>query len=597
MPWLYLGYDTARRKRIEQKLGSAFVRIHGGRMLDEVAQDLRATYVAWTDGINRQHGKDLAWWLESPASRNTYLNNTFLYCCYLVLLQKVWQDEAGRPRLIVAESPALARCISAWAKEHTIPLEVLGRASLRHARPVRYAMPVLRCVPFLVILLLRRLSAALTRVFYASRDRQPEPSVMLDTFVHPQSLSPDGAFQDRYFPYLHEYIAEQGLQAAVLPVLHGFRFNYFSIHKRMRRSNTRFILQEDFLQPSDYMAALQYPFKALSKRVAVPSFCGFDVSGIIHHEYASQPLTHRMQASLVYRLCMRLGKAGFKPSLIISWYENQAIDRALIAGARKAFPRARIVGAQLFMHPPNYLSLFPAASEVEAGLAPDLLLEVSAHGCSVAQSFTRSIPCKPAAALRYAHVFQDTQADEPQRDPCAPIVMVLLPFDVPEAIELLQTVREATARMDRDVRIEIKGHPDYDTQRVVRQAGADDGVHTPHIFAGTLPEALRIASVVVSGGSSSMVEAVVKGAPVVFIGREMLLNQNLLAGIETDMATETYSADELCRALKHYLHLTPEERSRYREAGVQLRDRFFEPVNRETLRPFLEPAGENVQPS
>jgi hypothetical protein len=84
------------------------------------------------------------------------------------------------------------------------------------------------------------------------------------------------------------------------------------------------------------------------------------------------------------------------------------------------------------------LYLFPASSEVEAKVTPDVMLAMSSHLWNLAKTFTKAIPCYPAASLRYAYLFEGM----PERSgaPETATVAILLPYGMMASLEMLETV-------------------------------------------------------------------------------------------------------------------------------------------------------------
>ncbi len=586
--WLYLGKDIFKRRYIEQDLGNGFRRINITSLHNEVARDIRDKYVHWIDDLNRSYGKNIEWWFGSISSRNVYNSNIFQYCCYLEILERLWTDSDQRPELIFIESIGLTRAIQKWAIKKNIVVDIIyyNRANLKS---LLYQLSYfLKWGNFVVDRLLRWVAAYITGKKYQPKKLKIAPSIIVDTFLKDYCLSDDGIFKDYYFPYLHEYLFKNGYQVLVHPVLFGFRYNYFSIYKKMRRSDTHFIIQEDFLRLSDYFSAVTYPIKNLRQKIKVPPFRDFDLYDILKEEQKEHSIRSDVEAVLIYRLFLRLGQSGLRPEQIIDWYENQVKDKALIAGARQAFPQTKIIGAQIFIHSPNFLNLFPSQSEAEAQIVPHILLETSQHQCAVVQSFTKAIPCRPAAALRYAHLFNDESTSDHGMEQKSQKILVLLPFIIAEAVELLETLKEGLKLIRTDIRILIKGHPNYGYKELVQAFGKHDWPNRFEIYNGNLPDALKQASVVISSNSGSMVEAAAKGIPVIFLGRQTAINYNILSDLNMEIVTECYSISELIDAIEKYLNLSTTDKARYKRIGMKIRDLFFEPVNEETLSSFLD---------
>jgi len=591
--WLYLGSNYIKLRSIEKKLGMQFKRMDIVRFHDEVAGNIREEHTRWIDDLNRTYGKTPEWWFNSIPSRNVYDSNLFQYCCYLEILDRIWKEKSDKPRLLIVESQGLAKSIVRWAAAKEIKVNFINYNKCAQQVSEYYLLSFLRWVKFGVTTLLRVLAAFVSQRMHGQKNINLSPCLILDTYVHNYCLTPEGVFKDRYFPYLHEYLHEKGIYVLIHPVLFGFNYNYFGIYSKMRKSNSYFIIQEDFLNIFDYINAFILPIKTLCKKIKAAPFRSLDLSDILKEEQLKKSVYWGMQAVLTYRLFLRLGKTGLRPNLFIDWYENQVIDKALVIGARKAFPETKILGAQMFIHSYNHLHTFPSQSEVEARVTPDLLLGTSAQQCLVAQSFTKQIPCKPAAALRFRNIFIEEEANLFSENKIKPVILVLLSFNVNEAVELLEVFKEVLPHIAEEAGILIKCHPDYEPKDIIRVFGRKDWPNRFQFFQGNLSEILKEASLVISSNSSSMIEAAAKGIPVIFLGRQTVLNHNLLANLNMDTATECFSAEELISAIQKYLTLTPIERNNFKKTGARVRNLFFTPVNDETLAAFLDSEGHN----
>lgn len=581
--WLYLGKDFFRMRNIELELGSKFRRIDIARLHNEVASAIRLEHVQWIDRMNRNYGKNLDWWFGSVCSRNVYSSNLFQYACYLEMIDRLWEASGKRPELIIIESIGIAKTICKWAYKKNIFVDVIHYYLAKTISLKWYLLSFLQWLNFVIDHLLRWVAAYVSGKKYKPKYSSNHTTVIVDTYVHNFSLSDSGDFKDSYFPYLHEYLSEKGFKVAVHPILSGFKYNYFSIYNRMRKSSTKFIIQEDFLCVLDYLLAISFPLRVLMQKIKADTFRSFDLSDVLEEEQRQQSFSPGMQAILIYRLFLRLGRVEIKPKTVINWYENQVISRALIAGVRQSFPQAKIIGVQGFVHSPNFLNLSPSQSEVEAKFVPHLLLETSQYQCQVAQMFVKGIPCKPAAALRYSRVYdQDTISCNGKQS-----ILMLLSFNIAEAVELLEILKAGLNQIREDINILIKGHPDYDSKDLVRAFGVHNWPSRYEIFEGSLQDALNQVSLVISSGSSSMIEAASKGIPVIFLGRQTALNHNMLSNLKIDIVTECFSTIELVEAINKYLHLSSVKINEYKDMGKKVRELFFTPVNEKTMEPFL----------
>ena len=580
--WVYLARNYRTMRQLIRELGENFVAVDIADILNQVADEIRMEHVKWIDTLNRKNGGQLCWWFGAVSSRNVYSSNLFLYSCYLLVLQRIWQNPETRPDLIVADSPGLAICIDLWIKANNTDIRV--RRVLSRKRFLRNIGPFFHYVKSLAVLGARYLAALFTRIGLVPK-KGDGPFVVVDTFIHDYSLADDGVFSDRYFPFLHEFFQAEGYQVLVHPVLYGIHYDYVSIFRRMRKSPTSFIIQEDYLQLSDYVAALKAPLVLRSMKIGQEQFRGLNLDPVVQEEHRLQPATPVIQAILSYRLWHRLRQSDVKLSWVINWYENQVIDKALIAGVRDAYPGIRIIGAQIFIHISNYLSLYPSQSEQESGFTPDLMLEAGVDQCKTALKYAPDIPCRAAAALRYAHLYTEqcsTQSMSTKEDG----ILVLLPAAIDEVLEILDILLDVLHEASYKAEFLIKCHPDYNSSEIIDAFGRRQWPEEFRIWDGSLSAVFEKAALVIASNSSSMVEAMVLGIPVIFIKRHSNLDMNPLAEIPSANFVSCYNRSQVARAIARYRGLLPEERDELVQNGLLLRDQFFTNIDDNSLKLF-----------
>lgn len=584
--WVYLGTDPLARLKIADSLGKGFELIDIARRHRGIADESRKEYVTWHDDLNRYYKDDLSWWFGAVSSRNIRQSNIFHYYCFLETLKQLWADPLQRPYLVVVESEALAESIRRWALSQGISVRILGGWKVIIRRLWRYGYAVLRWGKFWGVALLRAWAVLLMRFQGLPPLNDQNDDCLVVTTVHDRSLLSSGEFSDRYFSILHSYLEQQGAKVLVCPFFYGFGYNYSSIYQRSRKSKTRFVLPEDLLSFWDYWDILKYPLCVLRRSTKAGSFQGFDLDPIIREEMCEQDTVLGLEPFLIYKAYLRMARRFPSLKKAIVWYENRVIDRAVVMGLRHAFPLMKVIGVQMYLHPRYFMSLSPSASEFEAGVTPHLILTTSEHENQMAQAFTADVKCQPAAALRYQHLFKEEGeiATKHVRDELKR-VLVLLPYDIGEAVEILGIIADTLPGLDKDLRFLIKAHPDYSIEQIKESlrppwpACFDD-------FEGNLAQGVAQSDMVISGMSSAMVEAAVKGSPVIFVGGQTSLEENIMADLDLEITVNCFTAEELTQAIKRYSSLTAKQRETFRRTGRELRDIYFLPVNENTLIPY-----------
>jgi len=589
--WVYLGKQFHEKDRIEKDLDSSFRCLDISRIHNDVADNIRKEFVEWIDALNVLNGSSPEWWWGSVSSRNVYRSNVFQYCCYIEILDTIWHDAETKPAFVVTESAAVAKTLQKWGAEHNIAVSVQGKWNAFAQQFGDYAIFFIRWFNYIATSSLRKCGSLVLAgqpLPLVSVKKNPH-LVIIHSYIHPMSVTETGEFSDRYFPYLYNFLETHGRQILVLPTYHGFTYNYFGLFAQLRKSNTRFLVPERFLKITDLLYTWHYPARLLCGRIQSPLFRKIDYSDILHEDTVKDKFEDCLDAILMYRLTGNLKNSELSPELFIDWYENQAINKALSKGLRIHFPGVPQVGAQIFLHYPNFLSLSPSGSEIQAGMVPDRLLETSNYQCKMATMFAPDLPCQAFASLRYSILFANKKESViKETTKQKKIILLLASFDIDETLEMLSQVTGIMNGFEDTIHVQIKLHPDMKKEAITRFYRHGHWPENISIITGNLSEAMERASIVISKSSGSIVEAASEGIPVIFLGNQIKLNFNPLAGIDLPGITECYTTEELEIAIRKYLALSLQERETYKANGRYLRDIFFTDVNEVTLSPILD---------
>jgi hypothetical protein len=219
-------------------------------------------------------------------------------------------------------------------------------------------------------------------------------------------------------------------------------------------------------------------------------------------------------------------------------------------------------------------------------VVPHILLATSRQQCQGSQAFVREIPCLPAAALRYAHLFEPHDHDG-GKDLDEAIIFVLLPFLLDDAVELLSVLLSALEHISSQGPLWVKCHPDYSSTALKKLFGPEPWPERFIIFEGSMPEALGRASVVIARGTSAIAETLAWGVPVLMVGKQTSLTPVVLGAEETGLMRKCFTAEELAIVLKQFVNQQEPDMKGRREKGEKIRELFFTPVTLQTMMPYL----------
>ena len=78
--------------------------------IEQIAKSIRYSFTDFIQELSEPHKSNLDWWVEGPASRNTFSSPLFHYCCCLVLVQN-FLDEKTHISLIIVDSRAFKQIL------------------------------------------------------------------------------------------------------------------------------------------------------------------------------------------------------------------------------------------------------------------------------------------------------------------------------------------------------------------------------------------------------------------------------------------------------------------------------------------------------
>jgi len=583
--WVYADEKLEALRRVEQALGLRLKRLLSPAEFQAAAANLRKCFVEWIDANLRD--ADQIEWLLTPLYKNPFSNNLFLHCVWLAIIVKRLKQNAS-DLVVVTASPALARALRQNALRLGIPDRCIGRvffvsnvwiANARGFLGLGYRVLQLGYRALVVRLILGK--SYVTAL--------PNTEMLIDTFIHDGDLSEDGTFNDRYFPGVIQCYVGQGLKSAYYPIFHHVPLRSLpEIYWRMLKSKALFVPFERFIRLFDLLAAAVVCFRRglRGTRLPYPLFDGSDAAPLTA-VVAFQAAVAGFLPLVLVRAPARLAAAGIRPTWLLEWFENQPIDKANIIGFQKACAQCTVIAARQYIASPNFLSLYTTSGEVDAGVAP---LENWVMGQALvgkASVYDRRGQYRAVPALRYAHLHRQVIPAGRQT-----WLLVLLTHSIEESLAILDCIASELLKIARLFeRIAIKPHPDNNSNdfRSIAETRWPGLLGRPDICwtEESLFALFAQVRLVVTGGSSSALEAICQGIPVIVVGRNAGLNINPLEGVAPQMWVLVYEPKQLSSIIEQWSPAHPLSPETRKSLGQEVRDAFFEPITDVTLKAFL----------
>jgi len=558
------------------------------RLLNEVAVEIRCDFNQLVEAVGLEHENNIDWIVSSIASRNKYLGPLFLRCCYLALIKRILESNQDVGQIALSDR-ALSKVLKAYFKEKGINASVVCTENISD-RVKRILTPFYHFAAGFVLLFLRFIGRSKSRKLKISPS---VPITLLDTFVIKSSIGEGGSiykgkYKDRYYTGLIETLSEKEKKSIFyLPTLIGFR-NPLDGFRLIRNAKDQFIIPDNFLKIWDYFFVLLYPMRICRLQIPKMLFLGFDVTPLLRQErWLTCCNSLSFGGLLNYRFAFRMSQEELQVKLLVDWYENQVIDRGLIVGFRRFHPETRITGYQGYIISKNlHIYIFPTPQEYRSQAVPHKIGVIGNGLLKDIQEFCNDFEATVAPAFRFSKVWEKRKR---KPDPGIFTILVALPIGLKGSFNILRLLISVLGNLkDANIRFWIKPHPTVSPEQIT---GMFDGdfPNVFHVKTGDFNKYIEGANLLIGNASSTCLEALAKGVPVIVIGDRNGIVENPIPEIITsDIWRLCYSPQEVADAIQFYQSRTPEKIKEHEEIGERIREEYFEPVTREGVREFLE---------
>lgn len=537
--WVYLGVSVRKMRKVAQWLGAGHQRLSIAGMLQGAGASLRAAFIDYIGRLGAERDS-ATWWFSSLSEKNPPTSKAFLHVCYLsVAAELCRRHESGGRLLLVVEDPCVRRAIAGHLRERGAAFNEVAESPLHHAVAVigDWSEMLVRRVygvgRHLVRMVTARVLGFSDGIVNAPVAGKAQAWALLHNWVDTRSFDEHGLYRDVYFGTLREELQKRGLAVAVVSTV-LYRSPFRRLLARLRDSGMPVLVPEAALTPGIlWRWSRSLPFRPPQRR-SWPRCAGFDVSDILTEAEREDWINQRAADVRLLSDIVRRWSGSFSVQAFIYTYEGQSWERGYCRALREHFPQARLIGYQHSTVSPMWLSHFISKAEWGKVPFPDRVVTNGPHPYDLLRK--NGVPEQVLAcggALRYGSAL-GREAPEPARAPSgrSPLRVLVTPSIVmTQAAELLLAALRAFQEPDA-FKVTIKFHPCFPSARVLAEAGVDSLPAHVTIATEPVPMLLRDADVLVYTDSTTAVEALAQGVPIVHFASNYEIDTDPLATFE-----------------------------------------------------------------
>jgi hypothetical protein len=481
-------------------------------------------------------------------------------------------NNGNPPEAILVDSPAFQKTVTAILEKFSFDIPV--RLERSFMGDLRLKISTLYNLMILIYIFI---CSKLARPFYLLS--QLKDIVLIDTFILKKYLD-----SDRYYPGLFEKLPQKDKDSLhFAPTFLDFGFSgFFPVIKKLRKANVNFILKEDFLKFRDYFFSIGHFFRRRSIKIKECFYEGMNFSGLMREDINSwNHFGSAVSALLNYRFSMRLSWKGATISCIVDWFENQPIDKGWNAGFNKHYPDVPSKGYVGYLQSNHYLCQYPTPLEKQCKMLPNSIAVMGQGLASRVREFCPDMPVEVAPAFRFSGVYSDRKA-WPEEG--GSNILLGLSFIFSESLEMLGKLEEALTQIDSGkIKIYAKAHPSISKEKLMnaRRKSLPDRLE---LVEGDFMECLEKSNLFIGNASSTCLEALARGIPVIVLGGSSgLMHNPIPESVPTEFYRLCVFVQDLVEAIKHF------ENSKLDFDFVSefVKREFFSPVTENAISDFL----------
>ena len=397
-------------------------------------------------------------------------------------------------------------------------------------------------------------------------------------------------FCDRYYPGLLEELSESEKRDVYFSpelLIHRYRDLRRAIWIA-DKAQEQFLFRIDYLKVIDYLFALLGPIRINRIRFEDFQIFGFRVGPILKSHFRKNVLNWSSVAGLLnYRFFKRLKESGVQLRKVIDWNENQVVDRGFNKGLKDYYPNCPNVGYQGYIVSSDFnFYIHPTKYEYDAGVVPEEIAVVGKGLIQNAKRFFERLKVDVAPAFRFSSVWKEEYEDIDAIG--SKIILVALPISVRESEEIIRLIIDALSiRKHNGLRFNIKQHPALDMEELKKKLG-QEWCKEFSFVSGDFTKRVKECCLMLGNTSSSCVETLALGIPVIVIGSQSGLTQNSIPKtVRNKFWRLVYTPQELQESIDYFIENNESLKSAFKDNARIMRETYFEKVTSFSVRHFL----------
>ena len=471
------------------------------------------------------------WLLSSIVSRESEYSPLFSRCCSLELIKLNIINNSNLEQIVIYDKQ-LFLLVKKYCNSNGTDIEIVFNKDSIKPLLYLYIKNFIRSFSFVILTLIAKL---LTK---KNTFNKSSSLILLSTHIinddHKEFTKKN--YIDRYYPNLYSYL-DKTIEGNIVfvPGFPGGPQNYINLFKKLKLSDINFLLKGDILHMNDYFYAFFSSAKVLFLRTPKTFFRGVEISSLIKSELRFFTFDYKIiEAFLNYRFVYRLNKNKFDISTFIDWYENHLSSKGFMLGFNKFMPNVKTIAYQGIIDSAAYkINLHPTKFERLSMLTPKRFVVIGDNLINHLKEFDNKIDVCSGPSFRYNYLWDKRNHKE---DLKIFSIFIALPISFDEANSILVLLDKTLSLLPRNyfIKIRVKYHPTYNISKIQKLIHIKDS--RVDFVDGSFVDYIYDSSLLITGASTTCIEAMAIGVPVVVSGSKLgVMNISIPSSVPLDL--------------------------------------------------------------
>ena len=556
------------------------------RLFNDISWSSRQEFNDFITSISKNFQGNLDWWVESPASRNTYASSLFHYFCCAKLIFEIIQDKNCGIDAIYVDSRELKKIIEKILHKSNYEKVAVNYKPFFNLRLKRFVKKYFYYELIFLKRFLRLFIARLSSRIFTSRAPE-KPIVLIDTFVSKKYLN-----DDRWYGSLWDQLNdEQKSEVFFVPTLINTPIkDLFLIFKNLRKNSRNILIKDDFIKINDLLYAYKHKKRVESLKVTPFFLSDIDLSGLVYEDIEYfRDINSIIESLLTYRFIYRIAQLGLNVRLSVDWFEGHSLDKSWNLGIKDFYNNIPRVGYRAFFKSyPYYLSTYPIEIERDAGVLPDIFAVQGKGSIADVKEFLPDLNVMVIPAFKAGHVWERNLGELPNKKNH---ILVTFPISTSASTRILKALIDAHNLLSTEHKKTIyvlKPHPTNTIKRIkesLNQIIPDTFMFTEE---RSFPNLLKHSAILITEASSTCLEALAYGISVVIIENPTGITYDPLPeNTPKELFKKAKNPKEIKDAITFFLNHTKEQLKKNRSLAMEVRNNYFEPITKDGINRFL----------